>query len=334
MRCLALTVVLCTATNAWAYTIQSPVTDGCHEAITHAALRAIRDRGIDFQIPTQHIAEESLLDDLPFDLPDDLRDMATAAVLFGVRKPDVQQYGSVDISSLALVHGDPNRQGDHCLRDPNDDEPDGSSPAIALCQASHRESLESAAAGLNADGTVDITKYDEIETSLPIRGRVDVELNRFWVNIGVALHTTQDAYSHTFRDDDVDIITTVLNWVDYANGSGRESVDGPEHRGELDECKNLDDRRKLRMDRATQASIAVLEAMLQGDPAQRVTRTSNIFANITTGNPVCTADNQWCQTQDRSYALSAGCMQVDAGLGMAVIAGLLWRIRRKRGSAC
>ncbi|MBC7794190.1 MAG: hypothetical protein H7Z43_10825, partial [Clostridia bacterium] len=147
-------LVLGVSGTAWGYTIQSPVTDGCHESITAEVIRRVRAKGIAFPIPPQNIAEESLLKDLPFDLPDDLRDMATVAVFFGARKPDVRQYGSVDISSLALVHGDPNRQGEHCLRAPTDDEPNGSTSAIALCQASFLESIQRAFAGLAADGGV------------------------------------------------------------------------------------------------------------------------------------------------------------------------------------
>lgn len=323
-------VVLCAAPSAWAYQIQSPVTDGCHESITANALRSLRARGIAPAIQPQSVDEESLLKDLPFDIPDDMRDMATVAILFGARKPDVRQYGSVDISSLALVHGDPNRQGDHCLRDPGDDEPNGSASAITLCQQSLRESIERAAAGLAADGTVDTANYEEVETTLPIRGKVDVRLNRFWVNVGVALHTTQDAYSHTFRDSDVDLITSILNWVDYSEGTARESRDGPEHRGELDECKNLDARRKERLDKATNASVAVIESMLSGESSGRVEATSQIFQSITNGDAACNQGNDYCMTPDKSYMTSASCMQVDATFAGVVAASLLWRIRARR----
>ena len=312
LSCLDMRLWLCglallSSGVAHAYTIESPVSDGCHERITEEALRYVRSLGLAKPIPPRNDDERALLDDMPFHLPGDMQDVASAAILFGVRRPDIRGNANVDISSLALIHGDPNRQDDHCLRAPGDDEPNGSSASVLACQASARASLESAAAGLFDDGSVNPDEFASIELTLPVRSKVDIDLMRFYVNLGQALHALQDGFSHTFRDEGAERITTVLNWVDYVEEIASEERDGPEHRGELDACVNIDERRQLRLELATNASVELLLAMLDGDPAGRVEAASAVFARATQTDASCNFDNGWCATADNRYAASSTC---------------------------
>ena len=172
MRLLAIgCVVFLTARTAHAYTIQSPFSEGCHERIAEAVLRSVRSQGLAAPIPANDDNDEALIADLPFTLPSDLRDMAAVALLFGVRRPDVQQNSDVDVSTLSLVHGNPDEQDNHCLRSPSNDEPTGSEDAIATCRVTVQTYFNAAIAGMNTDGSVAEDVFDDIELTLPIRGR-------------------------------------------------------------------------------------------------------------------------------------------------------------------
>ena len=123
--------------TAWAYTVASAISTGCHERITAEALREVR-----LELPTAAPVaadenERALIDDVEFPLPDDMRDLGATAMLLGVRDNDLKGRQSNDISELALVHGDPNLQREHCLRSSDDDEPDGSDTALAALPRVH-----------------------------------------------------------------------------------------------------------------------------------------------------------------------------------------------------
>ncbi|HSI06838.1 MAG: hypothetical protein ACAI38_17250 [Myxococcota bacterium] len=329
MRLWLLGLVLLSSGVAHAYTIESPVSNGCHERITEEALRHVRSLGLAEPIPARNDDEQALLDDMPFHLPGDMQDVASAAILLGVRRPDIRENASVDITSLALIHGDPSRQDDHCLRGPGDDEPNGSSSSVLACQVSARASLESAAAGLFEDGSVNADELAVVEQSLPLRSKVDLALIRFYLNMGQALHALQDGFSHTFRDEGAERITTVLNWVDYVEEIASEERDGPEHRSELDECVNIDARRQLRLERATNASVELLLAMLEGDPAARVDNASAAFERATQTDESCTFDNGWCATADSRYAAATTCAA--AGLSPWLLLSALGFLGIRRG---
>ncbi len=330
MRTWVVGLVLLSSGVARAYTIESPVSDGCHERITAEALRYVRSLGLAAPVSPRNGNERALLDDLPFTLPRDLQDVASAAILLGVRRPDLRGNAGVDISSLALIHGDPNRQDDHCLRAPGDDEPGGSVISLLSCQASARAALASAATGLFDDGSVNPDAFATVELSLPVRGKVDLDLIRFFLDIGQALHTLQDGFSHTFRDEEADRITTVLNWVDYVEEVASEERDGPEHRAELDACVNIDERQQLRLERATNASADLLLAMLTGDPATRVDIASAVFSRATLTNTSCTFANDWCATADRRYAASSTCAAAGANLWPMLSALGILKFRRRK----
>jgi hypothetical protein len=118
------------APDARAYTVSTIVTDGCREALTLGA--AGRPRGVaSRRRPCRRGADAPIVADLPFELEPDARELGAVSLLLGVRDNDLKGRGSTDLQALALIHGDPTTQDEHCLRNLEDEEPDGTSPAIA-----------------------------------------------------------------------------------------------------------------------------------------------------------------------------------------------------------
>src|SRR3982751_835636 len=110
---------------ARAYTIASAVSGGCHERITGDALRAVRQELATAAPLAADRNEQALIDDVEFPVPGDLNDLGAASLLIGVRDNDLKGRASNDVTELALVHGDPQLQREHCLRNSDEDEPGG-----------------------------------------------------------------------------------------------------------------------------------------------------------------------------------------------------------------
>ena len=323
--------------TARAYTIASAVGSGCHEAITGDALRAVRQDLTTAAPLAANRNEQALIDDVEFKVPGDLNDLGGATLLIGVRDNDLKGRASNDITSLALVHGDPQLQREHCLRSADDDEPDGSANAIANCRAFILERIGQALAGLDASGAPDPASRTMLPVYLALRHRVDASLPTYYVRIGQAIHAVEDSFTHTFRSADGLQITVVLNWVDDANGTLTPATDGPPHAGELDRCDDADDLRRQRHQLATEAATAILRATLdpQSDSGQKMTAAAAILDHYLGYTPGCTFDNNWCDAPERKYGNgSIGCALGGRG-GSAPIAGCaivlgLWLLTGRR----
>jgi hypothetical protein len=90
---------------AHAYTIQSPVTRGCHEEITIDAWRRIQA-----ELPDATAAiranrdDEALIADVPFDLPSDLQELGLVTLLLGIRENDIADLAAtIDTDQLKQV---------------------------------------------------------------------------------------------------------------------------------------------------------------------------------------------------------------------------------------
>jgi len=137
---------------AHAYTYASPLASGCHEAISIAALREARAGGLAAAWPAGD-GDRAWIDDLPFDLPRDARDLAASSLVVGVRDNDLKGRHGLDTSELPLVHGNPAAQIEHCLRRPEHDEPDGSEAGLQECRDFIRDKVADALRhGLDARG--------------------------------------------------------------------------------------------------------------------------------------------------------------------------------------
>jgi len=335
-------VGLASERSALAYTYESALSPGCHERISMAALRTLRTQlSTAPAIPAQLRDERALLEDLPFGVDPDMKDVASGAFLLGVRDNDLKGRGPTELDQLALVHGNPENQREHCLRASDDDEPGGSVRALESCRAFIRGKISEALDGLNAAGLPDATKLVDLEVTLSLRGNVEVALPLYWVRMGQAVHTLQDSFTHTFRSSDRLRVRTVLNWLEYVEGDEVESRDGPLHRNGLDQCDDLDELRALNLATATQASIELLHATL--DPTlsrdAKLAAVDATLAKYLTYEPGCTEGNGWCDAPERQYevAASCGCSMIGtrsggvlAGAGIFGVAVLVARRRRRR----
>jgi hypothetical protein len=328
---------------ARAYTIASAVSSGCHEKITGDALRAVRQDLATAGPLAADRNEQALIDDVEFPVPADLNDLGAVTLLIGVRDNDVKGRQSNDLTELALVHGDPNLQREHCLRSTDDDEPDGSARAVADCRAFILERIGEALAGLDASGGPDPANRTSLSVYLALRRRVDASLPTYYVRIGQAIHALEDSFTHTYRTADGMQITAVVNWVDDANGTLVPRTDGPPHATELDRCDDPDDLRRQRHALATEAATAILRATLDpqsggGKKMVDATAVVDTYLGYAAG---CTFDNDWCDAPERKYGNSRiGCAVGGGGAatplaacGAVVVGLLLVSCRRRRRRA-
>jgi MYXO-CTERM domain-containing protein len=325
--------------SALAYSTKTVVSDGCHEEITQSAVHRTRAElgPVDALTPTRD--ERALIDDLPFELASDLRDLGAATLVLGNHYVDFRGNEPDDLDQLAPLHGDPGHQREHCLRSDTQDDTAGSKAALAECRAVIREKIEAALAGLADDGSVDPTRRTRLRVALDLRGPVDADLPTFHVELGQALHTIQDGFSHTFRTADHLEVVTVLNYVEFVEDRLDTAVDGPAHRSLLDECHGLDTLRQERLEVATTASAEFLQVALDPElePATKLARTDALLDKYFTQKDGCDASNHWCDAPEEAYRdPAAGCQCASAApggfrpgpLGLVVLAALgLWRRR-------
>jgi hypothetical protein len=134
--------------------------------------------------------------------------------------------------------------------------------------------------------------------------------------MGQALHTLQDSFTHTFRthgsrteEEDGRRVTTVLNWIDFAENDHREGRDGPPHEAALDQCRDIDDFREDRVEMAIEASKDLLRAALDPstDAEEKELAVDEVLSKWMQFEPGCDFDNRWCDAPERSYTDPTGC---------------------------
>jgi MYXO-CTERM domain-containing protein len=329
---LAAAIVSCLPRAALAFSIDSSRGPGCHEMITGDALIAVRAT-IDAAdaVETDDADDEALIRDVPFVLPIELRDLVGATLLIGARDNDLQGRSPEDLSRLIALHGDDDEQDAHCLRAIAEDEPDGSIEALADCRAYLDERIDAALAGLGDDGLPDLAARTTVPVYLQFRDVTDVRLPVFWYEVGRALHTIEDAYTHTYRSDD-ESVTAVLNFVELAEKDYAESVDGPSHLSDMDDC-TADAYRKARAESATTAATDFVLAMLQAETdGERRANTGAVLDRVLAFEPGCDASNGWCSAHERTYASSCATAQT-GGFGAVLVALLAIAARRRRSVA-
>jgi hypothetical protein len=312
MKLAAATVatVAILAARARAYTVSSPLTRGCHEEITAAALRQLRAERPSAPPLVPSRDERAMIDDAPFPLDGDMHDLAAATLLFAVRDNDLKGASPTDTFAIVPIAADPALQREHCLRAADEDEPDGSARALADCAAFIHERSADALDGLDAAGAPDAANRVTLSVYLALRGpHVAVPLPRYWVGIGQALHALEDGFTHNLRSSDGLAVTTVLNWIDYANQSLVESRDGPPHARELDRCDDPDAprarRRQLALAAATDLLRVTLDPTLARD--EKLARVDALVARNLGLQGGCSEANAWCDPAENGLRDAAGC---------------------------
>lgn len=294
--------LVCAATrSAEAYTYQSSISEGCHERLASSALASVR--AVVDTAPALPLSEEQapIARDLPFDAPGELRDLGGITLLFAVRDVDLKGNAPTDAAELALMHGDPELQEEHCLRRPDDDEPDGSRAAIERCVAYMRSELHAALDALDTEGRPDPSLRAPIQVHLAIRGKVTLRLPRFYLHMGHALHTVQDSFTHTLRSDDGLRVQVALNWVEDVHHRHDEQRDGPAHSNALDDCDARDPVRRLRRELAVDASTELLLAALDPslDREEKELALDAVLARyVSFEDAGCSFDDDWCDAPE------------------------------------
>ena len=340
--------VMATAAPARGYTLFSPITDDCHERITSAALRNARAQTGNARPLPPDANDAALIDDIPFPLEPDMRDLGGATLVLGISDNDLKGYSSTDEFALVPITADPELQHEHCLRRADQDEPDGSAAALVECRAFIHERVGLALDALGSDGEPDSSKRSELYVYLKIRGsRTRATLPTYYVRMAQALHALEDGFAHSYRTQDQVQPTVVLNWVDQQTGTLVERRDGPAHALPLDSCADIDALRTLRRQVATRAATELLVATLDVSATreQKLAGADAVLTRYLTLQPGCTADNGWCGAPEAMLATQSGCgCQLGAASsppgGAVILLGLLFavvvvvgRARRRAGVA-
>jgi hypothetical protein len=319
--CACALLLACAPAPAFAYNYASPLAHGCHEAITIAALRALRAE-LDTHAARPSDADRAWIGDLPLDLPDDMRDLDAATLIAGVRDNDLKGRHGLDTAELAQVHGDPDLQHEHCLRRPEDDEPDGSAAALAECRAYvAAQAADAISFGLDASGAPDPTLRLALDVYLDFAGESRVRVPRAYLRLGRGLHALQDSFAHAVRSPDGLRVRALFNWVDFVEEQHVERRDGPIHREALDVCEDLDPLRRQRLELTIESSIAYLRAVLapSESDAEKLAAVEAVLERYMSFEPGCSADNAFCDAPELAYAEpSIGCSaapRASAGAG-------------------
>lgn len=311
-----------------AYTISSVLTPGCHEDLTSEVLRTVRlDVPGAAPIPVTR-DEQALVDDVQFTPAEDMKDLGAATLLVSVRDNDLKGRSSDDLTELAEVHGNPDNQDEHCLRSRTQDEPGGSEAAVNDCRAFIRGRISEALEGLDASGIPAPAVRTALPIHLSLRGNIDAVLPTFYVRMGQAIHAVEDSFTHAYRTADGMQITVVMNWVDKAERKYDEARDGPAHAARMDACDDSDAMLTTRRRLATEASVALLRAVL--DPLQtkveKMATVNGILDTYLSYSPGCTFANGWCNAPENQYKDAGttflGCSSGGGGL-LGVVGGLL-----------
>jgi len=301
---------LCCASSAQAWSYESVVSEGCHERITAEALRRARAE-LDLA-PIEPTEEERLLiRELPFHVERDMRDVAGASLLVGVRHNDLKGHGPRDIDRLAFVHGNPESQDEHCLRRDDQDGSGGNEAALRDCREFIRNSAMRAVVGGVSEGNYlpDPNARTGVEIHLAFAGESSARLPIAYLYLGHALHTLQDSFTHTYRTPDGSRVTAVLNWIDFVEHEHDERRDGPAHSSALDQCSGMDEFRQERYDQAVEASTELLRAALNPavPPAERGDDIDAVLDRWLGHEAACSMDDRWCDAPERQYVMEHGC---------------------------
>jgi hypothetical protein len=305
------------ARSAVAFTIQTPISQGCHERITRDALDRVRARA---SIPM--FDRTFVIADLPFTARDEA-DGAEIALLLAVRDADLRGHAALDLADLVEVHADADGQHLHCLRQADDDEPAGSEAALDRCRTFIRDEASAAIAGHDTAASLSV--------SYAFSGRRTEQLPSVYVHAGRALHALQDSFTHALRSPDGRSVRSVLNYVEPAEDRYEEPRDGAPHIGHLDRCDDGDPIVAQRRALATEASARLLEAILAPDlsDTERSDRAGAVLADYLELEAACSPANAWCHAPETAYVAGCACSSLGtASPILLALIGLLLFVRR------
>ena len=339
---IAGSMLLLFSATARAFTIQSPVSSGCHEQITQDALLMLQPGPQDLTLlQAQPLSPEQqrLFDNLKIQLPQGTGFVA-ASLIAGVRWNDLLGNDPIDLLVLNAAHNSNQLSAMHCIRRSDEDEPEGSRLALARCRAFIEAELANALALRSTDdsgaaptpGPWDLLHQEVLVPEyLPSIGATQVHYAALGFHLGRALHAIQDSHTHSYRDADGQV-TVVLNWMDMVSGHLTPARDGPAHLSSLDHCKDPDPRVQRGYEWAVRDSAAFLNAVMAADTLAVELLLDGLFAQ----REGCTEANLWCQTRPEEHLLgppSSACTiheQSRTDFSLLLLPLLIFSLRRQR----
>ncbi|MGK0360203.1 MAG: hypothetical protein ACI9U2_002516 [Bradymonadia bacterium] len=299
------------APSAHAFQILTAASSPCHERLTAggfglqpapfgtvAGLRvfdALLARAETAALPTDKATRSFIKDvgdtyGVAVDTP--LEQWVVASIIAGAREPDTRGFAVVSFNELRTTHIKDDLQAPHSLRRANHDGEEGNESAIVAAREPLTQRLQEAHESFwSADPRL------KTRWTFAFYGEVNVRVFEPAFRMGQMAHTLQDAFTHTLRNEDLEIVT-VLNFVDASLGRLDEPVDGLNHSDRLDNCdtSNAFDRERIEAARDATASmmLAVSDVLamqtLDAGPLDAVLDVSYAYA------PGCTVDNEYCGT--------------------------------------
>lgn len=290
------------AVPASAYTIQTGLTEGCHERMTAEAFVAFLDdpawAAVD--VPegdtwrklagplNRWLLDEGLI-------PDELSEpqlFVLFSLVVGVRAPDTHGRSASDLATQRAIHANPRPEAQyaHALRAPQDDEPDGSESAVTGTRALIRRSFSDAVAAWREPSNAQISTAP---VTLDFYDLLQVEVWKPAFVLGEAAHALQDSFAHTIRSDATELrtIVHVLNYVDAIYKDFNESRDGIAHSRHLDKCDAADvGTLRQAADLAMQDLLAAFLQTRAGDS----TALDDLFDDWLTLEEGCNVENDFC----------------------------------------
>lgn len=365
MRGVALLVLL-SAAPAGAFEIDSALSAPCHELLTLGALDVLDPpAGTDDDLPLDGLLADLVEAAERQGVPEDartaafVRDVATsygfeevspaarwvlASFINGVRLPDTRGLPLTRLRDIRELHLIGSEQPRHTLRRPEDDGPEAERALLDAARAIVRAEVEAARKDVREGGGEDVATW-----SLSFYGDFDVHVFAPAWRLGRALHTVQDSYSHTFRDESGAVVS-VHNFVDPVHHSDdyRTAVDGFPHSDRLDQCDLDDPSDAARFAAAREASVRVLDAAWRVLPRAEAdfSELDVVLEEIYAYRPGCRLANDYCDNPSVEVAREGVsgplkvwfCTSADlppggvVGVAVLLALGLLRRRRRHQRS--
>ena len=322
--------------EASAFSTESSVGDGCHEAMTVAAIKTAGWPGGEVA-PELSETDRRILDDAAFGVTGDIYDPWSIAMLLGNRHVDLRSHERSDFVALSIEAARPARQPEHCLRMPGHDGEQGDVAAIEACRDFIMEQVGLAIGTAN---TIDLSIRETHEVVLDFGGPYEVAFPRYAFRMGMALHAVQDGFSHMLRTEDGMRVVHVMNYTEFVDESYdySEARDGLVHQSHLDECgEGIPQHQQQRVDHAAQASAELLAAV--NDPSGgregRLARASEVLDRWFGYEAGCTVDNSYCNSaalEDWTGTCSAQGTRPNGNAWWAMLpfAGVILLLARRR----
>jgi hypothetical protein len=317
MRIALLIVAL--SLPAHAFQIGTAFTTPCHERLTVSAFKqTLSTWPVEDMPQAAGRAEVGFSADFGKKFAPDLDPRyhyALFSLIVGVRSPDCEGHSLFELEHTRLIHVPADDQYGHALRNSTDDGEAGNQAAMNGTRAVILD--------LTAKGRT--TDFITVKHFADNYGLLDVKVWAPAYFLGRAAHATQDAFSHTLRDNDFHTVRHVMNYADALIKEYEEDRDGLRHSGSMDQCDDA-----INAPIRAAAAQATAELMLARGSEAEVTAMMDSWLGINTG---CDMANKYCDNPWLTFAASdqthsyLGC---SSGSGVLMLATLALFRRKKR----